>query len=429
MVRQITGQLLAGGDVDCRGIVYTLYQLPDTFRRYFILAYEQTVLNDFVLLLLLSAYLMTRLLLIGFSVNLVLRAVWVAFIGIHAAFPKDINRGNPKLSKWIEQRFPPGSSNQERLDKIEKACNLSYSMAILLCLISLSNIILMAVVFGIISKVPYQTFMDTPWFKYSMVGVVILIILGIFERGLFILFRKQAKIKRGLGVFFKGLDYFTLSFLYKREWLILISNIRAWKIQAIVLVYFTVGLLVSINQIGSYLNLSGFFHYELFDQRDYLDLPVTYQYAYNSYYNKIPDKEYFTLKGCLETDIVERRFTWLFIPYWKDMDRTLSYYLEKNEVALNWKEIQTTEERIAADSLYKVSLREIMNVYIDDVKLDSLVWHEHQLPKTAEKGWVTYLDTQDLSPGEHRMRVTFNAINWKKEVYTRNWLWIPFIKN
>ncbi|MEO0338282.1 MAG: hypothetical protein AAF242_03620, partial [Bacteroidota bacterium] len=74
------------------GIVITLYQLPDYFRRYFIMTYETMILNDFILLLLFSVYLFSRILLIGFVVNLILRAIWIAFVGVYASFPNGINK-------------------------------------------------------------------------------------------------------------------------------------------------------------------------------------------------------------------------------------------------------------------------------------------------------------------------------------------------
>ena len=103
------------------------------------------------------------------------------------------------------------------------------------------------------------------------------------------------------------------------------------------------GLLLSINQIGDYLKSNGFFHYDILEQRDFLDVPTAYRVNYNYYYNRIPEKKSFTLKGCIEQDVVKDRYTWVFISYWKSMDRTLSRYLSSQGVPLNYREMTELE--------------------------------------------------------------------------------------
>jgi hypothetical protein len=416
------------------GVVITLYQLPDYFRRYFILTYETVGLTDFVVLFLLSVYLLTRILLIGFIANLILRSIWVAYIGIYSSYPEGISAMPQNFKSWYLRQKAMEPSTRQKLERLDRACNIAFSLAILLCLISLSVIILMLILFLVISWIPFYSFLDTAWFKYSFISVCILLVLGVFERFSFWLFRKRPGVQSWATRFFRFFDYVTLTFLYKGAWLTLVSNIKAWKIQALIIVYFLAGLLLSINQIGDYLKSNGFFHYDILEQRDFLDVPTAYRANYNYYYNRIPEKKSFTLKGCIEQDVIKDRYTWVFISYWKVMDRGLKRHLSDSAVPLNYQEMRQLagenawEQRLLADSLYKKALAEYMVLQIDGEPIANVQWYDTQLEKTAEKGFIAYLDTEALSAGNHILEVRLNDYNWRGEPFVNNWLNIPFWK-
>ena len=84
--------------------------------------------------------------------------------------------------------------------------------------------------------------------------------------------------------------------------------------------------------------------------------------------------------------------------------------------------------RLYTDSLYKVALADFFTVVIDRDTLKEVKWYEHQIGKTAEKGFIAYLDTDSLSVGEHILRLDWTNYNWKNEPYENNWLVIPFWK-
>lgn len=416
------------------GVVYTLYQLPEYFRKYFIIAYESIGLTDALVVYLLSAYVLTRLLLIGFTVNLLLRAVWVAYIGIYASFPTGINQNHPKDGAWYTQKRAKQLSVRDILDRLEMACNTTYSLSILLCLITISVLILMGIVIALINALPFYSFMDTAPFKYSFILVCMLMVLGTFERLIHRSLARRPNALKWNRRFFKVIDYISLAFLYKGAWLTLSSNIKAWKIQALVLFYFGIALLLSINQIGDYLNTNGFFNYDPMEKRDFLEIPTAYRVSYNKYYNTLPDKNSFALEGCISSDVIKDRFMWVFVPYWNTMDKALGRHFKKYQVPLSFSSLDTLandnywEKRIYTDSLHKVALADFFTVIIDQDTIKGIKWFKHQLPKTAEKGFIAYLDTDSLSVGEHLFLLRWTDYNWQGKAYENNWLNIPFWK-
>ena len=410
------------------GIVYTLYQLPSFFERRFIFTYETTIFNDTILLSLISLYLMTRILLIGFSVNLVLRAIWVAYIGIHATFPKGINRYDSKRGDWINERYPDKQDSKTRLEQFESACNLSYSAAILLCLMSISIIILMFIFFEALRRLPYNPVLDSVAFKYITAAFCVLLVIGGLDSLFYRLAGNRPRLQKWGQRIFKFWDGLTFAFLYKKEWLILITNIKAWKVRSFLAIYFALGLFVSINQIGDYLNLDGLFHIDPLEQRDYLKTPLLYKANFNNYYNKLPDKKNFTLAGCISEDIVQGRYMWVFVSYWKNMDDAMKYFFDKNGAVTDWSDIETFEDRVLSDSLQRKALREMILLEIDDQRIEGLEWYHHQLFKTAERGFITYIDTDALGIGPHHIQIQIQDVNWKNKLFVRTLFRVPFWK-
>ncbi|MEL7122991.1 MAG: hypothetical protein AAFO07_26315 [Bacteroidota bacterium] len=407
------------------GIVITLYQIPDYFKRMFILSYETTYLNDYILISLFLAYLLTRILLIGFIVNLALRALWVALIGIYSSFPKGINPEGEQVYHLLSEKEKKSLNIKRRLDNIDAACNLSYSIAILLAMISVSTTILLVIFDEIIDAIPVYTFLDRAIGKYFLAVFSFFIVTGAFERLTFRVFKKRHRIIQGIFSFF---SYISLSFLYKKEWLTLITNIKPWKILSIFFVYFIIGLLVSINQIGSYLKLEGFFNYNILDDRDYLDIPLAYDLKFNNYYESIPEEKSFAFQACISREVLKDKYEWIFINYWKEMDESLEYHLEKYAVSLTDDDFEEFEDRLRSDSLYKEALNEIFIIEIDGKRIEPLVWYEHQLTKTGEYGFKTYFATDSLTSGHHNMIIKMKDFNWKRELTEFQWVRIPFIK-
>ncbi len=410
------------------GIVITLYQLPDYFRRYFILTYETTILDDFILLLLFSVYLFSRILLIGFVVNLILRAIWIAFIGVYASFPKGINKYDHAYSKWLGEKYQKENASFNRLEWLDKAASLSYVLAILLSLMTLSMVILMYVGFWLINIIPTTTYLDSAWFKYTLLGFIVLFSSGILEALFYRLFQQPTRF-RGWGQrFFTIMDYLTLGVFYKKEWYTLVSNTKRGVLPIILLLYFLFATLVTINQIGSYLHLDGFFHYDFLDDRDYRKMPRAYEINITNYYNLIPEKKFFAFEACISEDIVDERYMWVFVSYWEAMDDELGAIFEEKGMPNDYSAIETREDLLSVDSLYISCLQELFLIDIDGQQLDSLRWFETQLGKTAEYGYMAYIDTKDLSSGQHYMHVQRKGLNYKKEWYTSRIRSIPFIK-
>ncbi|GAB5551951.1 MAG: hypothetical protein Sapg2KO_15420 [Saprospiraceae bacterium] len=416
------------------GVVYTLYQLPSFFQQYFIIAYESIGLTDYLVFYLLGAYMLTRLLLIGFTINLLLRSIWVAYIGIYASFPNGINENHPKDGDWYRQKKSKQLSVRAILDRLEMACNTTYSLSILLCLISVSVLLLMLIIATLISKIPFYSFLDTAAFKYSLVLIFMLFVLGTFERLMHRLLINRPNALKWSRRLFKLMDYLSLAFLYKGAWLTLSSNIKTWKIQTLVLLYFGVGLLLSINQIGDYLNSNGFFNYDPMEERDFLNIPIANEVKFNNYFNTLPEKNSFALEGCISSDIVRDRYMWVFVPYWNSMDKSLKRHFQKYQVPLNNSSLDTLKQenywakKLYTDSLHKVALADFFTVIIDQDTLKDLRWFEHQLPKTTERGFIAYIDTDSIAASEHLLQLRWTDYNWRGKEYETNWLNIPFWK-
>ncbi|MEO0340486.1 MAG: hypothetical protein AAF242_14910, partial [Bacteroidota bacterium] len=315
------------------------------------------------------------------------------------------------------------------LERLDKAASISYVLAILLSLMTLSMSILMLIGFGIINVIPFYTFMDSAWFKYTLLGFIVLFVSGLLEALFYRIFKQPSRLRRWGKGFFRLMDYLTLGVFYKKEWYTLVSNTRRGVLPLLLLFYFLLATLVTINQIGSYLHIDGFFHVDFLDDRSFKKVPKAYEVDFTNYYNKIPEKKYFAFEACINEDIIQDRYMWLFVSYWEEMDDELSTIYKENGMPLDYAEIDTRSDLLSVDSLYNECLKEMFIIDIDGQQLDSLRWFETQLSKTAEHGFMTYIDTDQLQSGQHFLHVQRKALTYKKEWYTKRIRSIPFIKD
>ena len=65
------------------GIIFFLLKIPEHITSYFLQTAASTAINSSIIIIMVGGYIFSRALLIGFVVNLILRAVWLAMLGIN----------------------------------------------------------------------------------------------------------------------------------------------------------------------------------------------------------------------------------------------------------------------------------------------------------------------------------------------------------
>ncbi|NQX78526.1 hypothetical protein [Gilvibacter sp.] len=95
------------------GIVYWLYSLTDSLRDFFFDFYPITYTSSNQIVFLFGLYTITRALLFGFAANLLLRAIWLAYLGVNYWYPNDVNKERLPDALRESRRLNSGKSAPE----------------------------------------------------------------------------------------------------------------------------------------------------------------------------------------------------------------------------------------------------------------------------------------------------------------------------
>jgi hypothetical protein len=311
------------------GLIYTLYQLPAQIKRLFLLVYENTMVNDHTIALLIGAYLITQTLLIGFSVNLLLRAIWVAYLGINFSFPV-----KPAESDADATSRKSGSGLLNRILLLEKFSSLSYSIAILSALMSIGLLLVALIVLPLMASLFPDDFFDDPEFILGFIVVFILLFFLAMNSSLPNSWEKRTWVR----LIYKGISWvfsvLSLYFIYNKGWQSLTSNVKRWKIYMLQLSYLLIAIFLSLNQIGDYYRIFSEWSLNPLDERQYLDVYTRQKSSFIAYSNNL-DKGDVVFKACIQEEFISDSHIQLFMVYWVDFDRTLGYHFKEKNLVTN----------------------------------------------------------------------------------------------
>ena len=410
------------------GLVYSLLQLPEVFEKWYDLLIEGSPLDTKYVIAFVGLHLFSRALLLGFLTNLGLRTLWLAALGINFTFPRGIDYERLNYSKTFEEYWSNKPNQVKRIIGLERLCSISFSLSILLGIFSIGILICVYLLYFLLDFVLPMDIYDAPLLGYLLFTLLIVMGLGAMDRLFFGWSKKRSKASRRYLPFFRFFNLFNLSFIYKTEWFILISNTRRGILYSIIVLFMGISGILAVHEVGGYHKGPGLFHIEPFDRRAYKTIPTNHVMVKDDYYNQLEkgEKCYF---GCISADIIDHRFMWLFVTYNFDFDANFDHLGPKKGLALSRSEMGGSKGIPKNDSIYMDIINTFIKVKLDTTTLENLEWEEYKLPKTDEFGYITYIDIDSLKVGRHDLALSAFRYNKRKKRYFR-WAWstIPFWK-
>lgn len=380
------------------GLVVTLFQLPDLITQFLVRADDIMQINGSKMTLVFACLMVSRTLLIGFSVNLFLRVIWLAYMGINFVFPKDINYEKLNYSDYFKHRFERSANSNFRLLRLEQICSLSFSLAVLLSFMFVGLLLLMSLIFPLFP----DDFLDTHiYFPYILITLFFFTIIGGFDRIFFGLLKNYPQITKIYYPISVFISIASLSFIYKREWLALLSNTKRWLIHLLIIVYFSVAFLIGVDDISKTLGESDIFPtFFNLDQRKYTNMYTSNQIQLEEHDNLRP-KGMLVNRSSIQNDIIDNGVVRLFMNYPIWWDDHLEYFFEKHDFKPEWEEGVTLSQN---DSLFQKIVNERIKVILDRRDtLQNLHWLHTTHPNTDQVGFTTYINVDNLKPGQHEL--------------------------
>ena len=409
--------------------VYTLFSLSGDLQSLFYKVYPGISFNLERTLFLFGVYIVSRILLIGFILNLILRSVWLAYLGINFAFPNGVDFDRLKNHSDSIENLKSQPTILKRVNTLETLCKLSYSISILLAIFMTSVFITTIIIHLFLESIGFNSIVYESWFSYSIAILIVIIQFGILDR-IFLSRKSKHKILNLIKqIFSTFLYYFTLSFLFRREFLAIKSNISKWNFSVTIVSILGCASILTAYQIGKFWPY-GTIDINILDDRKYFDIKFDPFVNIYDYDENITDKTS-VLRASIPSPIIEGRYLRLFVTSWSDFDNTLETGFKKYDFPLNYKAKNREDfynTTVNADSIFNMVLNDLFHIEINHTMLENLSWKSSNHPKSRTKGYITYIDINDIPPGEYRLSLIVNFINSKNEIVPRRWKDIQFWK-
>ena len=384
------------------GLILFLYSLPTYLINYLIDIQESKIPRAEEVILFFGGYIFSRALLIGFIVTLFLRSLWLAFLGINYAFPRGINFRNLSYSEYFTEKLRKTKSTTERIITLERICSLTFSVTIMVTLLTVGMFIFLAILFyGIFHIAPSLYTHFTPRVGFIFLVILLLMILGVIDWIFFDWLKRYPIISKLYYPVYNLFRWLSLSVLYHQEYLTFISNVKRWKVYGVFLLFFSIALVTSMSELSERFNNITPFTLFSTEEREFLKVPSFRYIQENNYENMLRENSRI-LTTAIQSDIISDNFLKVFVVYWKVHDETLDSLFRKHQVQTSFKR-KTLRNFQRNDSLLQKAFNEFLKIKIDDRPFENNDWYFHKHPITGEAGFLTYLPLNNFTSGKHTL--------------------------
>ncbi len=407
------------------GFVLSLLQVPQWTESFYRSVFVSTEISPILTVLTLGLHMISRALVIGFAVNLLLRAIWLAMLGVNFTYPRGVNLDELNYSSTFKEKYSDRLDLVSRIIKMERLSSLAYSVTIMMTIGATMSIVLTLVLYAIYSVVLPQKIYYSVWIGFGTGLMMFLLSIGILDR---LIFRHIKGMSKIYYPFHRLFNIVSLRWLIYPEWLTLISNAGRLKILTLFFGYFLAAIIITTAEAEDYLPLGGI-EIDMTEDRKYLNVATTQYHGRYHYDDKMLTSDH-VYRASISSDIIYGNYLPVFVLYEQTMDEYISHYADTFGLKSNWDGIKKYTDRYVQDSALSRLLNQQVKFSIDRQRLThELMWSECKHHKTDERGFRTYVPLDSVSPGYHLFHVqTKTSFNEEFDGYNSYVIGIPFVK-
>ncbi|MEM6642457.1 MAG: hypothetical protein AAF616_05730 [Bacteroidota bacterium] len=369
-------------------VLYALFQVPENIQQFALRSFERDSLFHGFFRLIRRA---VELLSFGYIIHILVRGLWVANVGLSYVFPKGINKERLKFKGKFGKEIDGQASIVKGVLKLEELSSTVYGISFLLfgCLFGFAFFIL-----PFIALSEWMVDLITEKSGLALIAVLLIFLYLVFliillidfvTNGLFRRIEWTAKIYYPIAVVFRIL---TLSFLYRRALLILVSNAKGWKsyVIPVVLLLVTFGFIMGKGE-----------------QRDakrkrYLLASEEFKKVAENYEDQRQKGDY--LMASIQSDVISESVLSLFLT---DLSLFNTLHMWDSDSLEKWEVLGSKESSKA--------LNRWLKIHIDSSNSYEPEWYLSQHPKELLFGFSTFLDLEELERGPHVITIAFDTVN------------------
>ena len=375
-------------------VLYALFQIPDYLESYSARNFNRG--SDFIRMFRMLER-GIEFLQFGYILHISVRGIWVASVGFSYVFPNGINSKNLKYKGKFKKELEKNPSLVKNVLKLEELSSMIYGLSFTIfgTFVGLSMLLLFYVfVSNYTSPYSPNSITDNPtffgFFNILYLLCVIIIFIDFITSGLFR--RKEWAVDwfYPIAWFFRII---TLSFLYRRSMLVLLSNLKGWRT-------YLVSLAIALVLGGSW-----FFGNKASESniKSYLSNSTSGEFIMENYESLRSKDDY--LICTIQSDIVSDTYLKVFL-------RDISVFDNLKDSPFRRDEIKWDQQRSDSSSFY---LNRWLEVSIDSVSLSDIRWVNAQHPVKNSYGFYAYLDLDSLQRGLHTLTIKADSSAWNKK--------------
>lgn len=321
---------------------------------------------------------------ICFISHLVLRGVWVAFVGLSYSYPKGVQKSKFKF-KWRYQKFVEKENLPiDSVLYLERICSTIYAFSFLMLLIILGSILTLSI------PLLFMTVNDGS-IEESGILVSAFFLLTLFlyliDSILFGVFRRNKIIGMLYYPIYIFYHHITLARFYRNILYTFLANNSKWKIISLICFLIFIGVLDKNLDSSSF---SG--------TRIYEPLGAN-QKIVSSHYEEHLTAESMIGKAVIPSEIINSAFLKVFIPYHKQYD-----HFFKNINSINLDSIK----KVDPDNYNE----HVLSCFSSNwkFKIDTFPMFDYKVffsthNITKQEGFIYYIDISSLPSGNHVLHI------------------------
>ena len=367
-------------------VLYALFQVPDYIREFQYTNFERDSLFHRFFTILKRA---VQLLSIGYVTHILVRGYWVANVGLSYVFPKGIDKKRLAFKGKFSKELEHQGSIIKGVLRLEELSSMIYGISFLLfgCLLGFGTLFLPFLILSqsVATLVAEQSSVAVVAGFGVLIYFILFLILFIdfVTNGLFRRIDWTAKIYYPVALICRVL---TLSFLYRRALLVLVSNVKGWKAYLIPVVLFVVSY--SFLEINGEISENKRERY-LYDNHVGSVVPSNYE-------SKRRPNEYYV--ASIQSDLISESVLRLFLNDLSIFDRLHSRDVN---ISVRWPNLDSKESGEI--------LNDWLSFSIDSTDYFTPDWFITQHPTDLGYGFATFIDIDNLDRGLHSLKVSLDT--------------------
>lgn len=372
-------------------VLFALYQMPDLIRQleHFLInkafyVFSSGTVDDLLISLLLVANIW---LVIGFTTHLLLRSVWVAYVGLSFVYKKGIRTDQLRFRKPYPGLLFRDSGFSRTIHRLERLCSTTFAISFLLftCIVGAFFAFTLVAILIAFSLWIFPDYRSFGWVDPVLTTIILVLLIDFVSLGWL---KRIPYFSRAYYPFYRLMSWLTLSPLYRRIYYGLVSNHPKWKAGLLIFLFIAISIFLTFS-IRSKSNIADFLLLRL-DRKDEKSM-------YSGHYQNLMEDEPSNIVQ-IPSDIISDQTLRVFLVH-----RTAFETMHIKPLCNYDNRVDTMPEAI----LKMECLETFYDLNLNGKKVET-DYRYIKAPKTRQEGLVTYVDIAHLEKGMHDVSVMYN---------------------